>query len=179
VAIDDAIRRIRQSARKYGLKPNVTQMLVGQFLVGATDQGQPPPLRPDRVMPEDSLSSSLLDCLEKPGILSGSLREVTAMARETKNIETTDISQIPELLRLAREVRMTIQPKSLRIGGEEVGILMPPRKLRRRRPGRTPHLTADDSFWDIVGMSDAKEGPTDVSANKDRYLAEAYAPKDP
>jgi len=36
--IEDAIRRIRQAARKYNLQPNVTQMLVGQFLVGATDQ---------------------------------------------------------------------------------------------------------------------------------------------
>ena len=33
-------------------------------------------------------------------------------------------------------------------------------------------VTADDPLWGIVGMID--DGPTDVSTNKHRYLADAY-----
>jgi excisionase family DNA binding protein len=33
----------------------------------------------------------------------------------------------------------------------------------------------DDPLWDIVGMIDSPDGPTDVSRNKHKYLAEAYA----
>jgi excisionase family DNA binding protein len=33
----------------------------------------------------------------------------------------------------------------------------------------------DDPLWDIVGMIDDPDGPTDVSSNKHKYLAEAYA----
>ena len=33
----------------------------------------------------------------------------------------------------------------------------------------------DDPLWDIVGMVTSEDGPTDVSENKYKYLAEAYA----
>jgi hypothetical protein len=36
--VEDAVRRIRQAGRKYGLKPNVTQTLVRQFMTGATSR---------------------------------------------------------------------------------------------------------------------------------------------
>jgi hypothetical protein len=43
--------------------------------------------------------------------------------------------------------------------------------LRRARP-----ITAEDPLWNIVGMADSgPDGPTDVSRNKHKYLAEAYA----
>jgi excisionase family DNA binding protein len=41
---------------------------------------------------------------------------------------------------------------------------------------KTGILTADDPIWDIVGMG-RSEGPTDVSENKRKYLAEAYFAK--
>ncbi len=38
--------------------------------------------------------------------------------------------------------------------------------------------SADDPLWNIIGMVQSEEGsPTDVSQNKYRYLADAYAPK--
>jgi excisionase family DNA binding protein len=38
--------------------------------------------------------------------------------------------------------------------------------------------SADDPLWNIIGIADGDESdPTDMSANKHRYLAEAYAPK--
>lgn len=43
--------------------------------------------------------------------------------------------------------------------------------LRLARP-----VTADDPLWNIIGMADSgPEGPTDVSRNKHKYLADAYA----
>ena len=101
------------------------------------------------------------------------------MDEEARTMEATDISEMPELVRLAEEVRHTNQPKSLRVGNEEVGVLRPPRprkpSARRRRTGC---LREDDTFWNIVGMVTAEDGPTDVSSNKHHYLAEAYLPKD-
>src|SRR5262249_17258604 len=43
--------------------------------------------------------------------------------------------------------------------------------LRLARP-----ITADDPLWNIVGMADSGPNrPTDVSRNKHKYLADAYA----
>ena len=37
-------------------------------------------------------------------------------------------------------------------------------------------LTEQDSLWSIIGIGDSgPDGPTDVSSDKHRYLAEAYA----
>jgi excisionase family DNA binding protein len=51
------------------------------------------------------------------------------------------------------------------------------RKARRATPWRRPRaFTHDDPLWDIVGIADSgPDGPTDVSTNKYKYLAEAYA----
>jgi hypothetical protein len=35
-------------------------------------------------------------------------------------------------------------------------------------------FTRDDALWSIVGIADDPGGPTDVSENKLKYLAEAY-----
>jgi hypothetical protein len=43
--------------------------------------------------------------------------------------------------------------------------------IARGRP-----LTLDSPLWNIVGMADSgPDGPTDVSRNKHKYLADAYA----
>jgi excisionase family DNA binding protein len=47
---------------------------------------------------------------------------------------------------------------------------------RPTRKRKTGILTADDPIWDIVGMG-RSEGPTDVSQNKRKYLAEGYFAK--
>jgi excisionase family DNA binding protein len=47
------------------------------------------------------------------------------------------------------------------------------RAVRAHRPKA---FTYDDPLWDVVGIADSgPDGPTDVSTNKDKYLAEAYA----
>ena len=60
------------------------------------------------------------------------------MAEELASI---DITGTPDLLRLAREVRATRQPRVLRTGGEDVAVIMPlptPAKRRSRRAQTAP-----------------------------------------
>jgi antitoxin (DNA-binding transcriptional repressor) of toxin-antitoxin stability system len=49
--------------------------------------------------------------------------------------------------------------------------LSPARKRAKRRPR---HFSMDDPLWDIVGVG-RSSGPTDVSSNKHKYLADAVA----
>lgn len=95
------------------------------------------------------------------------------MSRELKPI---DVSEAPELLRIAEEVHATGESRLLTRAREELAILTPVRPTRR--PRKTGIVTKDDPIWGIVGIGEST-GPTDVSANKYRYLAEAYAPQEP
>ena len=61
------------------------------------------------------------------------------MQREIKRI---DISNVPELLRIAEEVRITHQPHILRRDSEDVAILMPVTPSSQRRVKR--ELTKSD-----------------------------------
>jgi hypothetical protein len=94
------------------------------------------------------------------------------MAQERRAI---DVSRVPELLRLAREVSDSGEPCVLAQGDEELAILTPvqPTRRRTRKPGA---VTRADSLWDIVGMA-SSAGPGAVARNKYKYLAEAYADK--
>jgi len=55
-----------------------------------------------------------------------------------------------------------IQPVEPKIGQRQASV-------RRGKP-----TNAEDPLWHIVGIGHSK-GPTDVSENKHKYLAEAYA----
>jgi hypothetical protein len=95
------------------------------------------------------------------------------MARE---MIPTDVSQIPEVLHLAEEVARSGKPRLLKKDRDEIAVLSPvaPRatsRRRARRPGQP--IPRTDSLFKIVGMA-SSEGPTDVSANADHYLAQAY-----
>ncbi|MBI2863563.1 MAG: hypothetical protein HYX94_03270 [Chloroflexi bacterium] len=92
------------------------------------------------------------------------------MARELKAI---DISGEPELLRIVEQVRSTREPLVLRQQDEDVAILRPLGPARRRLPKGRP-TSATDPLWRLVGIG-ASEGPGDVSINKHKYLADAYA----
>jgi hypothetical protein len=63
--------------------------------------------------------------------------------------------------------------------GEEItvergGKLFALRPKRRRRPRKSGRITADDPLWGIVGIG-RSHGPTDVSSNKYKYVADAIA----
>ena len=92
----------------------------------------------------------------------------------TRPLESLDISNLPELLALARAVRETNEPRMLRAGDEDLAVIEPAKpKVKRKRSSRGKPYTMDDPLWDIVGIGSAEQA-TDVSRNKDKYLAEAY-----
>ena len=95
------------------------------------------------------------------------------MARELKSIDVTDT---PDVLRLAEEVARSGIPRVLRKGEQDVAELRPVSPTRRRRRGRP--TSEHDPLWAIVGIADAAapdDLPTDISANVDAYLADAHA----
>jgi len=86
-----------------------------------------------------------------------------------------DISQSPDLKRLAHAVRASRKPYALKEGAETVAVVRPaPKKeLKAASPRRRSHVfTMDDPLWSIVGIARGA-GPENVSGNVDKYLAEA------
>lgn len=94
------------------------------------------------------------------------------MAKELKQL---DVSNQPELLAIAEQVHESGEARLLRRADEELAVLTPVPRPRRRSPRALP-LTREDALWNIVGIGES-DGPGDVAANKHRYLAEAYAAK--
>ena len=90
------------------------------------------------------------------------------MAKELKRI---DIGSIPELLKLAQEVRTTNESAVLQQESEDVALLSPIKPVSKRRVRGKP-TTADDPLWKLVGIGHSGRG--DISENKHQYLAEAY-----
>ncbi len=86
-----------------------------------------------------------------------------------------DIADSAELLKLAEEVHASGRPRLLKRGDQSLALLTPvqPTKARRRRRSRSKPLDRSDPLFNIIGILHW-EGPTDVSENKHRYLAEAY-----
>jgi hypothetical protein len=98
------------------------------------------------------------------------------MQKETQPI---DITNLPDLLKLAEEVQSTRQPVVLKRGPDAIAVIAPlePATVARgtRRRGQ-----ANPNDWllrlaDIGADSPPADQATDVSANKYQYLAEAYA----
>ena len=98
------------------------------------------------------------------------------MAKELKPI---DVSQLPELLRIAEQVRASVEACVLKRDHEELAVLSPVNRARTARRRKSGLIAKDDALWDIVGLAGDDKGPTDVSRNKHKYLAEAYATKRP
>jgi hypothetical protein len=96
-----------------------------------------------------------------------------------KATTAVDISDLPELVRLAEQVQQSAEPRLLIAGGREVALLSPVRAPRRaggakRQRGREPE---QDLFGGIIGIGDSAGSPgdpSDVAANKHKYLADVY-----
>jgi hypothetical protein len=95
------------------------------------------------------------------------------MARELRSI---DISNTPDVLKLAEEVKRRNEPYLLQRDSEDIAVLMPAPK-RKKLGTRVKPVTEDDPLFRSVGSGHSGIG--DISANKHRYVAEAYAPKHP
>lgn len=92
-----------------------------------------------------------------------------------ERLQPIDISNQPDLVRLAEEVRSTRRPRLLRRKGEDLAVLAPA-QLRQQRTPRGKLFTEDDALFRLIGIADGPDdGVTDVSENVDKYLADAYA----
>jgi hypothetical protein len=100
------------------------------------------------------------------------------MQKEVKNIDITDI---PDLLKLAEEVRESNEPRLLKRGQEAIALLAPVEPQEESSPPtKRRRQSAQANDWllrlaDIAADSPPPaDGATDVSRNKYKYLAEAY-----
>lgn len=90
------------------------------------------------------------------------------MAAESQPI---DIAHLPELARLADEVRATRRPRVLRRDNEDIAVLTP---VPVARPKRT-RQGGDDTLLRLIGIaSGPDDGIHDVAEHHDQYLADAY-----
>ncbi len=83
------------------------------------------------------------------------------------------ITQATDIVALAEEVRRTNRPAMLQRNSENIALLTPVRDEDEQVLAGQP-FTMDDPLWDIVGVGES-EGVTDVSSNKHKYVADAYA----
>src|SRR5713226_7203656 len=107
--------------------------------------------------------------------------------------EMMELLTVPEAAALLRVSPITIRRyiadgqlpavrvgKGVRIEREALDQFLSP--IAPRTNGKTATklggaFTMEDSLWRLAGIADSgPDGPTDVSENKHRYLADAYAP---
>jgi len=94
--------------------------------------------------------------------------EVNKMAKEPQVI---DISHLPELVRLAQEVRVTKKPRLLRWESEDLAVLIPVRP-KKRTPSKARPVTGDDALFRLIGIG--KSGIAGgISEKKHEYFARA------
>jgi len=89
-----------------------------------------------------------------------------------KELRHVDISNMPELLKLAEEVGASKEPRVLRRDDEDLAVLMPVRK-HPTPPSRAKPLTKDDPLFGLIGIGRSDVGY--ISANKHEFLAQAYS----
>jgi hypothetical protein len=100
------------------------------------------------------------------------------MAKELKPV---DITNTPEVLRLAEEVARSGVTHVLRRDDQDLVEVRPisPTSKRAKGKGRPRRKRSVDNSWleNIVGIADESafpNQPTDISTNVDKYLADAY-----
>jgi len=91
----------------------------------------------------------------------------------TREAVPTDVSDVPALARLAHEVAESGTRRLLTEHGAPLAVVSPVVPRKRRTPRPKP-LSRDNPIWEIVGTVTEDVG-SDVSENKHKYLAEAYA----
>ncbi len=90
------------------------------------------------------------------------------MTHETQRM---DVSQLPDVLALAEQVKQTKTPRILvRADGEELARVTPANARPHRATGK--RTAANDPIWDIIGMGSSIGGPSNVSEHVDEFLAE-------
>ncbi len=91
-----------------------------------------------------------------------------------------EIGHLPDLVRLAEEVRTSGDSRLLKCGDRDVALVAPvgpPPATSRRSKRRDRRTSDDDPLWNIIGIADSAGSPddaTDMARNKHQYLADAY-----
>lgn len=94
-------------------------------------------------------------------------------------LKRIDIQDVRDLEALAEEVRLTKEPQVLQRGNEDIAMVTPVAPPKARRVPRGKPFTMHDPLWSVMGIG-RSEGPTDVSANKHKYIADViYAESHP
>ena len=94
-----------------------------------------------------------------------------------QGFESLDVTDSPELLRLAQEVAETGVGRVLRTAEGELAVLKPVPNPRKRTRRKTGILTRDDPLFKLIGIgSSGIEGG--VSERKHEFLAKAYRPRE-
>ncbi|MGE5577459.1 MAG: AbrB/MazE/SpoVT family DNA-binding domain-containing protein [Syntrophothermus sp.] len=82
----------------------------------------------------------------------------------------------PEILKVRIKGQITIPTKLRRQLGIEEGDYLTLEKnedsLILRKLQAYKHASFDDGIWKLIGSAEDKEGKTDISTNKHRYLRE-------
>ena len=90
-----------------------------------------------------------------------------------KELKYVDITNVPDLLRIAQEVQTSREPRVLRRDNEDIAVLVPAKSSRARRATRGKVLTREDPLFDLIGIGQS-EIPGGVSGKKHEYLLEAF-----
>ncbi len=93
------------------------------------------------------------------------------MAKTTQSI---NVSSVPELLRIAEEVRASGRPRLLRRDGEDLAMVVPAHPVRRS-PSRAKAVTEDDALFRLIGIGET-DVPGGISARKHEYLGQTKMP---
>lgn len=96
----------------------------------------------------------------------GGLRNI--MAEDTKPIQFEEFAA--NLSAVFDQVERQEEPIAVERGGR-LFVLRPKARRRTRKPR---HFSLDDPLFDIIGIG-RSTGPTDVSSNKHKYIADAIA----
>ena len=68
-----------------------------------------------------------------------------------KDVRSIDISSVPDLVRIAEEVRTSGKPRILRRNGEDMAMVIPIAHSRKRGTGRTRTQADYDAFLSSAG----------------------------
>lgn len=90
------------------------------------------------------------------------------------DLKALDISGLPEVARLADEVRATGQSRVLVRGEEEVAVIAPPPKRRRQAPRAKASGATRPNAWlePLIGQGSSAR-PESVARNVHQYVARA------
>lgn len=94
------------------------------------------------------------------------------MKKNGQEVKRIDITHRPEVLQIVHEAQLVNEPVVLRQDSKDVAILRPVNRAPRGRRPRGKPFSKDDPLWNLAGIG--RSGLGDVSANKYKYLAEAY-----